>query len=200
MLRKEGSWLSRSTESDSTTSSFVAGSWEQSNIWTDSMAAKTKLVGGVDSLMAASEKATILRQERIRKEQGVREWTSKEAKEARLQEEERMKAEAEWRLSVEAYDDARKEWEATVTGPGSDSSWDNLKEKLQIAASSSTAPFRADLVDKFRKKVGGEWAASRPRSLASMPVIKDVNQVTYPEGIKGPDKELNAYAQDSKFM
>lgn len=143
------------------------------------------------------EKAATLQEERIGKEEEVREWTHKEAKGERLQQEdEQMKVEIEWRRNVDDWNQATKEWEATITGPdAATSSWDTFEEKLQTAASFSAAPFRVNPVDKSRPR-----RDLRPRSLARVPIVKDINQVAYPEGIKGPDRGLNTYAKDSKFM
>jgi hypothetical protein len=145
----------------------------------------------------ANEKTTTLQEGRIGKEEEVRERIHKEGKwEGLQQEEEQMKIEIEWRRNVDDWNQATKAWEATITGPdAATSSWDTFEEKLQTAASFSAAPFRVNPVDKFRPR-----RDLRPRSLARVPIVKDINQVAYPEGIKGPDRGLNTYAKDSKFM
>jgi hypothetical protein len=42
-------------------------------------------------------------------------------------------------------------------------------------------------------------AAFQP-SLATVPAIKDVYQVSYPDGVKRPNVKLNTGVKDSRFM
>lgn len=148
-----------------------------SNIRIDSEVAIPKSVDEEQTFKKPSEKMTRLQDERVRKKEDVRARIYRESKGERLQQEERMKAEADWRRDVEAWDQAKKEWEATSTGSNAGaSSWDEYRLKRDCIA-----PLRS-------------------RSLATVQIIKDINQVTYPAGIKGPDKELNTYAKDSKFV
>jgi translation initiation factor 4G len=199
VLQKEIPGLPGSAESDTAISDSVADSWRMSNIRIDSEMAIPKSVDVEQTFKKPNEKMTRSQEEGVRKKEDVRAWIYREEKVERLQQEEQMKVEADWRPNFDDWDQARKEWEAGSNAGGS--SWDTVKEKLQMADSSSSAsaPFRTDPVNKYILKHDCD-APLRPRSLAIVRIIKDINQVTYPAGIKGPDKELNTYAKDSKFV
>lgn len=166
--------------------------------------------------------------ERIRKEAEVKERLQREEERLKREEEERLKKEEAERIrkteeeAQKALEEAQriKEEEAKAAavtfkdkeeGEVAEAEPVDCKEKAKDKESLRIDTSAASHVptDQSRRRPGplDLTGASRrepitpalPSALATARIIEDINQISYPEGIKSPNVELNTNVKDGKF-